>query len=166
MLDVLERMGCTVLRGGNFVEVQGPQQLKGGFAVSMQRWSDQTLTVAALAPFADGPITLTDSAHIRHHECDRLAAICTELRKLGIRADEHRDGMTVHPGLPNPNPNPNHAPEPVSLDTYDDHRMAMSLALIGAKAGPLRIADPGCVSKTCPDYFERLSALGIQVEYE
>ncbi|AFC29340.1 AroA2 [Paenibacillus mucilaginosus 3016] len=155
ILEVLERMGCTVLRGGDFVEVQGTERLKGGFTMSMRKSSDQTLTIAALAPFADGPITLTDAAHIRHHECDRISAICAELSKLGIRVDEHHDGLTVYPGRP----------VPALLDSHDDHRMAMALSLIGLKAGGIRISDPGCVSKTCPGYFDQLSRLGVRIEY-
>ncbi|WP_248925135.1 3-phosphoshikimate 1-carboxyvinyltransferase [Paenibacillus hamazuiensis] len=155
MLDILERMGCAVTKSADFVEVQGTPKPKGGFTVSMKRWSDQTLTMAALACFADGPVTLTDAAHIRHHECDRIAAICTELRKLGIRVEEREDGLTVHPGQP----------RPALLDPQDDHRMAMSLALIGAKAGGVRIADPSCVAKTCPDYFDQLAALGVNVQF-
>ncbi|OXM87575.1 3-phosphoshikimate 1-carboxyvinyltransferase [Paenibacillus rigui] len=155
LLDVLDPMGSTVIRGEDFVEVAGTGQLKGGFQLSMQRMSDQTLTIAAMAPFADGPITLTDAAHIRHHECDRIAAVCKELRKLNIQVEEHADGLTVYPGRP----------EPAVLDSHDDHRMAMALSLIGTKVQGVQIADPGCVSKTCPDYFERLSALGIGVAY-
>ena len=154
-LEVLELMGCRVERGEDFVEVQGVPQLKGGFTASMKKWSDQTLTVAVMALFADGPITLKDAAHIRHHECDRIAAICEELSKLGIRVEEFEDGLTVHPG----------EPIPVLLDSHDDHRMAMALSLIGLKTQNIQITDPGCVSKTCPDYFERLSALGAQIHY-
>lgn len=154
-LNALERMSCTVLRGNGWVEVRGAQQLKGGFSLNMNAWSDQTLTLAAMAPFADGPITLTDAAHIRHHECDRIAAVCQELRKLGIRVEERPDGLTVYPGQP----------IPALLDSHDDHRMAMSLSLIGLKSGSIRILNPGCVSKTCPDYFERLAGLGIEVEF-
>ncbi|MCZ8521019.1 MULTISPECIES: 3-phosphoshikimate 1-carboxyvinyltransferase [Paenibacillus] len=155
ILDVLERMGCTVHRGEDYVEVRGARQLKGGFTLSMKKWSDQTLTIAALAPFADGPITLTDAAHIRHHECDRIAAICGELGKLGLRVEEHHDGLTVYPGQP----------VPALLDSHDDHRMAMALSLIGLRVPGIGIMDPGCVSKTCPDYFEQLSELGVEVEY-
>ncbi|NQX64218.1 3-phosphoshikimate 1-carboxyvinyltransferase [Paenibacillus qinlingensis] len=155
MLDVLERMGCSVQRGENFVEVQGTQQLKGGFTRSMKKWSDQTLTIAAMAPFADGPIRLIDAAHIRHHECDRIAAMCSELGKLGIRVEEHEDGLTIYPGQP----------LAALVDSHDDHRMAMALSLIGLRAENIRIADPGCVSKTCPGYFEQLSTLGVEVTY-
>ncbi|XEC94362.1 3-phosphoshikimate 1-carboxyvinyltransferase [Paenibacillus tarimensis] len=153
LLDVLSRMGCTIKRGNNDIEVLGTDRLQGGMTISMKKWSDQTLTMAVLAVFADGPVTLTDAAHIRHHECDRISAICTELRKLGIRAEEHADGVTVHPGQP----------QPALLNSYDDHRMAMALSLIGVRAPGIRIADPGCVSKTCPDYFDRLSELGVKV---
>ncbi|MET3288100.1 UNVERIFIED_CONTAM: 3-phosphoshikimate 1-carboxyvinyltransferase [Brevibacillus sp. OAP136] len=154
LLDTLERLGCTVVRGDDFVEVRGTAQLKGGFTVSMKRWSDQTLTMAALATFADAPITMTDAAHIRHHECDRISVVCEQLHKLGIKVEEYADGLTVHPG----------PVTPALLDPHDDHRMAMALALIGAKIPGIRIADPGCVAKTCPDYFVRLSDLGIGVE--
>lgn len=156
MLDVLERMGCNVLRGKDYVEVHGAEQLRGDFTISMKRWSDQTLTIAAMAPFANGPITLTDAAHIRHHECDRISAICSELRNLGIQVDEHHDGLTVYPGQP----------VPALLDSHDDHRMAMALSLIGARIENIRIMDPGCVSKTCPDFFDRLSKLGVQIDYD
>jgi 3-phosphoshikimate 1-carboxyvinyltransferase len=156
MLDLLERMGCRVVRGEDHAEVHGADRLRGGFSVNMKRWSDQTLTVAVLAIFADGPITMIDAAHIRHHECDRIAAICEELRRMGIRADEHPDGLTVYPGRP----------QPALLDSHDDHRMAMALALIGSRENGIRIMDPGCVSKTCPDYYDRMAGLGLQIEYE
>jgi 3-phosphoshikimate 1-carboxyvinyltransferase len=156
MAAALERMGCRVERGNSAVTVQGTGILKGDMTISMQSWSDQTLTLAVLAIFADGPITLTDAGHIRQHECDRISAICQELRKLGIRVDEHEDGLTVYPG----------APQPALLDSHDDHRMAMALALVGSRTAGIRIADPGCVSKTCPDYFARLSALGIGIEFD
>lgn len=155
MLNTLELMGCTVLRGENFVEVQGVKQLKGGFTISMKKWSDQTLTIAAMAPFADGPITLTDAAHIRHHECDRISAICAELTKLGLHVEEHHDGLTIYPGQP----------VATLLDSHDDHRMAMALSLIGMKVENIGIMDPGCVSKTFPNYFEQLSQLGVEIKY-
>ncbi|WP_240941332.1 3-phosphoshikimate 1-carboxyvinyltransferase [Paenibacillus sp. HB172176] len=156
LLAILERMGCTVVRGDSFVEVRGTGKLKGGFVHSMRACSDQLLTVAVMAVFADAPITLTDAAHIRMHECDRIAAICAELTKLGIRADEHQDGVTVYPGTP----------QAASLDTHDDHRMAMALSLLSARVSGIRLIDPGCVSKTCPDYFERLRELGFTMVYE
>jgi 3-phosphoshikimate 1-carboxyvinyltransferase len=108
-----------------------------------------------MAPFADGPITLKDAEHIRHHECDRISAICKELGKLGVPVEEHPDGLIVYPA----------EPSPALLDSHDDHRMAMALSLIGLRVEGIRITDPGCVSKTCPEYFEQLSALGMGIEF-
>ncbi|GAA3408598.1 3-phosphoshikimate 1-carboxyvinyltransferase [Paenibacillus hodogayensis] len=149
---VLERMGCRVQAGPEGVELSGPARLAGGFSVSMREMSDQTLTLAAIAPFADAPITIADVAHIRHHECDRITAICASLRALGIDVEEREDGLTVHPGVP----------VGCALPTWDDHRVAMSLALIGARTSGIRLLDPGCVSKTCPSFFDDLRRLGME----
>ncbi|MFK7694486.1 3-phosphoshikimate 1-carboxyvinyltransferase [Paenibacillus sp. HJGM_3] len=157
MLQIWERMGCTVKAGGESagIEVQGPPvgKLRGGFTVSLREMSDQTLTLAAMAPFADAPITITDVAHIRAHECDRIQAMCESLARLGIRVEERSDGMTIHPGTP----------RPAVLPTYDDHRMSMSLALIGTRVEGIVLQDPGCVSKTCPTYWEMMQQLGLRV---
>ncbi|NOU94928.1 3-phosphoshikimate 1-carboxyvinyltransferase [Paenibacillus sp. LMG 31456] len=155
MLKVFERMGCRVSSDADGIELWGPDSLQGGFTISMREMSDQTLTLAVLAPFADAPITITDVEHIRTHECDRISAMCNSLTRLGIQVEEHRDGLTVHPGVPIPGE---------ALATYDDHRMAMSLALIGSRVGGLRLRDPGCVSKTCPSFFEDMRKLGLQVK--
>jgi 3-phosphoshikimate 1-carboxyvinyltransferase len=154
LLNVLEAMGCILNLGEDYIEIWGTPKLKGGFTLNMQRWSDQALTLAVLAIFADGPITLIGIEHIRHHECDRIAAICCELRKLNIQVDEHMDGLTVYPGIP----------KAVQLDPHDDHRMAMALAIIGSRVAGISILNPACVSKTCSDYWDRLSALGIIIE--
>ena len=150
-VDVLERMGARVQRTDHDLTVEGPQRLQGGFTISMKEMSDQTLTLAAVAPFADGPITITDVAHIRHHESDRIAAMCEVLRTLGVKVDERPDGMTIHPSVP-------HAG---TVSSHDDHRIAMSASLMGAKVGGVEITDPGCVSKTCPTFFEELSKVGV-----
>jgi 3-phosphoshikimate 1-carboxyvinyltransferase len=155
MVDVYERMGCKVIRGNGFIELTGTPQLQGGFEISMKEMSDQTRTLATIAPFASGPITMRDVEHIRHHESDRISVICTELSKLGIEVKEYQDGLTVYPGTP----------KGTTLDSYDDHRVAMSLALIGTKVPGIVINDPGCVSKTCPTYFELLHQLGVSIEY-
>jgi len=153
MVDILEKMGCKITKGPSFIELEGVSQLKGGFEISMREMSDQTLTLAAIAPFADGPITIKDVEHIRHHESNRISVICESLTKLGIKVEEFRDGLKVCPGNP----------KPALLNTHDDHRVAMSLALIGSKVEGIRINDPGCVSKTCPDYFGILENLGLNI---
>ncbi|HEU5139411.1 MAG TPA: 3-phosphoshikimate 1-carboxyvinyltransferase [Bacillales bacterium] len=155
MTDVFEKMGCNVTRGKDFIELEGTEQLKGGKTISMKEMSDQALTLAAIAPFADGPITITDVAHIRHHESDRIQAACESLKRLGIKVEEHDDGLTVYPGNP----------QAAILDSYDDHRVAMALSLIGARVPGIKISDPGCVSKTCPTYFELLENLGLGVHF-
>nr|WP_326121272.1 3-phosphoshikimate 1-carboxyvinyltransferase [Metasolibacillus meyeri] len=155
MLDILQQMGCKVIKGDSFIELEGTQQLKGGFEISMREISDQALTLAAIAPFADQPITIKDVEHIRHHESNRIHAICETLTQLGIEVEEFQDGLTVYPGCP----------RPALLNTYDDHRVAMSLALIGSKVEGIQLNDPGCVSKTCPQYFELLEMLGLDIHY-
>jgi 3-phosphoshikimate 1-carboxyvinyltransferase len=135
------------------VRLQRVHQLKGGFEISFREMSDQTLTLAAIAPFADKPITIRGVGHIRHHESNRIGVICESLAKLGIKVEELEDGLKVYPGNP----------IPTMLDTHDDHRIAMSLALIGSKVEGIQINDPGCVSKTCPNYFELLESLGLNI---
>lgn len=153
MIDVLEQMGCKVTKGSSFIELEGVKQLKGGLEISMREMSDQTLTLAAIAPFADGPITIKDVEHIRHHESNRISVICDSISKLGIKVEEFRDGLKVYPGIP----------KPTLLNTHDDHRVAMSLALIGSRVEGIQINDPGCVSKTCPQYFNMLESFGLNI---
>jgi len=151
---VLERMGCVVERAPGRISVAGPSRLKGGFAIDMKPMSDATLTLAAIAPFADAPIEMSGVAHIRKHESDRIAVMAQALSEVGIAAEEREDGLTVHPGRP----------RFAELDTHDDHRVAMSLAVLGAASEGVRLADPGCVSKTCPVFFDAIGALGVPVE--
>jgi 3-phosphoshikimate 1-carboxyvinyltransferase len=153
MVDVFERMGCKVIKGEGYIQLEGTDNLKGGFTISMKEMSDQTLTLAAISPFADGPITITDVAHIRHHESDRIHAMCESLRKLGIEVEEFDDGLKVYPGIPTPE----------VLSSYDDHRVAMSLSLIGAVIPGITVQNPGCISKTCPTYFDLLESAGLIV---
>lgn len=152
-IDVLEKMGCRCVKERDYLEVTGPPQLKGGFSVDMKLMSDQAITIAALAPFADGPITVTNVAHIRHHESDRIAVICQALRQLEVRVEERQDGFTVYPSLP----------KGAVLDPHDDHRQAMTYSLLALKVPGIVITNPGCVSKTCPVYFEELKKLGVHV---
>ncbi|MDQ0337643.1 3-phosphoshikimate 1-carboxyvinyltransferase [Caldalkalibacillus uzonensis] len=154
-IDVLERMGCQCEKTQTYLQVTGPAQLKGGFTVDMKPMSDQAITIAALAPFADAPVRVTNVAHIRHHESDRIAVICTALRKTGIQVEEQEDGFTVYPG----------EPHGATLDPHDDHRQAMTFALLGLKVPGIKIENPGCVSKTCPMFYEELKKLGVSVKF-
>lgn len=153
MVDILEHMGCKITKGSSFIELEGADKLKGGFEISMREMSDQALTLAAIAPFADGPITIKDVEHIRYHESNRLRVISDSLSTLGIKVEEFKDGIKVYPGKP----------KPALLRTYDDHRVAMALALIGSKIEGIKLHDPGCVSKTCPSYFKLLKGLGLNI---
>jgi 3-phosphoshikimate 1-carboxyvinyltransferase len=145
--DVLEQMGCTVVWGEDSVSVRGAALR--GIDVNMNEISDTAQTLAAVAPFASGPTRIRNVAHMRHKETDRVAALVTELRRLGLHADEHADGLTIHPG----------PMRPAIIRTYDDHRMAMSFAVLGLRQPGVRIADPDCTSKTYPGFFGDLARL-------
>jgi 3-phosphoshikimate 1-carboxyvinyltransferase len=146
-VDVLEEMGCRVVEGPQGITVSGGSLR--GVDVDMNAISDTAQTLAAVAVFAEGAARIRNVAHVRHKETDRVSAIVTELRRLGVEADEHPDGVTIHPG----------EPRPAIVQTYDDHRMAMSFALIGLRAEGIEIADPGCTAKTYPRFFDDLDRL-------
>lgn len=148
-VDVLAQMGCEVLEDVDGITVQGPGKL-GGIDVDMNSISDVVQTLCGIAPFASDPVQVRNVAHMRIKETDRIAALVTELRKLGVRVDMQEDGLTVYPA--------EHI-QPAALDTYDDHRMAMSLALVGLKVPDIVINDPACVNKTFPTYFDVLETL-------
>lgn len=147
-VDLLEQMGATVQRGDDFLEVRGGKDLDG-VDVDMNLISDTMPTLAALAPFARRPVTIRNVAHVRLQESDRLHAVATELQRLGVRVRELDDGLVIEPS----------AIRPAVVQTYDDHRIAMSFALIGLRVPGIGIHDPDCVSKTFPDYFARLEEL-------
>ncbi len=146
-VDALVKMGCEATWGERSITIKG-KSLQG-IEIDMNTISDTAQTLACVAPFAAGPTHIRNVAHNRIKETDRITAVVTELRKTGLHVEEHPDGMTIHPGPPGP----------ALIDTYDDHRMAMSFALLGLRAKGIRIADPGCTSKTYPNYFEDLQAL-------
>ncbi len=154
-LDVLAQMGCTVTDASDGVSVSGPQAGPGrsalrGVALDMRDIPDTAQTLAAVAPFACTQTTIHGIASARRKETDRVAAICAELTRLGVRVEEYADGLTIYP-CPNI--------LPAAVHTYQDHRMAMAFSLIGLKVPGITILDPGCVSKTFPDYFRILSQL-------
>jgi len=145
--SVLDEMGCHLTTSNVWISVKG-WPLRGVDA-DMNDISDCVMTLAAVACFADGPTTIRNVAHIRYKETDRLKALATELRKVGAEVDELADGLKITPG-------PLHGAE---IETYNDHRMAMSMALIGLRVHGIVIRNPGCVAKTYPRFFEDLELL-------
>jgi 3-phosphoshikimate 1-carboxyvinyltransferase len=147
-VDVLEQMGCRVERDGSSLTVAGTGVLRG-VDVDLGAMSDQTMTLAAIAPFAEGPTRIRGVGHIRRQESDRLAATAAALRRLGQEVEESDDGLVITP----------RPFRPAVIHTYDDHRIAMAFAVTGLRAPGITIADPGCVAKTFPDFFERFETL-------
>ena len=149
-VHILGQMGCRVTEGGEFTEVHGPPPgTLTGVEVDMADLSDVAQTLAVVAPFASGPTRVTGIGFIRGKETDRVGAVVRELTRLGVAATEEADGFVIQPGLP----------QPGVVETYDDHRMAMSFALLGLLRPGIVISDPGCVSKTFPEYFDVLAGL-------
>ncbi len=148
---VLERMGCEVVLGSGATEVCGPRRL-AGVAVDLRDLSDTAQTLAVVAPWATTPTRITGIGFIRNKESDRVRAVATELRRVGIEVAEEADGLLIHPGVP----------RAARIRTYDDHRMAMSFALLALRTDGIEIEDPGCVAKTYPGYFADLAtATGV-----
>ncbi len=148
-VDALARMGCVVVETTEGIAVEGrPLRV---IDLDMNAISDTMMTLAAVACFAEGPTTIRNVAHVRHKETDRIAAMACELRKLGAGVTEFADGLTITPG-------PLHG---ATVDTYRDHRMAMSLALVGLKVPGIVVSDPGCVAKTYPGFWDDLEALRV-----
>jgi 3-phosphoshikimate 1-carboxyvinyltransferase len=145
---VLERMGCTVNMTASETQVIGTPNLHG-VEVDMSQISDTAQTLAAVAVYADSPTRVTGIGFIRKKETDRVGAVVRELQRLGIRALEEEDGFVIYPG----------APKPARVETYDDHRMAMSFALIGLRANGVTILDPKCTAKTFPTYWDVLETM-------
>lgn len=119
-----------------------------GIDIDMGAFSDQAITLSAIAPYATSPTTIRGIGHIRLQESDRIHGIVTELCKAGIRCEETQDSITIYPGTP----------QVTSIDTYEDHRMAMGFSLLGLRTEGIVINDPGCCKKTFADYFETLEA--------
>ncbi len=148
-LNVLEQMGCAIAEVPGAIRVSNPEQLRG-VDVDMSNISDTSMTLAAIAPFAETPTTIRGIASSRVKETDRIAATVAELRRLGIKVDEYPDGMTIYPCQ---------KIQPARIQTYDDHRIAMAFALVGLRVPGIEIENPSCVAKTFPNYFEVLEQL-------
>ncbi len=148
--EVLERMGAKVSTGDSWIEASSQGKLRA-FDLDLNHIPDAAMTAAVMALFASGPSTIRNVASWRIKETDRLAAMATELRKLGAKVEEGADYLRVEP--------PARLCADVAIDTYDDHRMAMCFSLVPLGGVPVRINDPDCVAKTYPEYFKALAQL-------
>lgn len=151
LVPLLGRMGCDISKKGDGLCLQGPEKLSG-ITIDMGDMPDIVPTLAVVAAFAEGTTVINNIAHLRIKECDRLSAIVAELGKLGVKIDEHEGSMVIHGeggrGLVG-----------AEIETYDDHRMAMSMAVAGLRVPGVKITGEGCVAKSFPDFWQRFSQL-------
>jgi 3-phosphoshikimate 1-carboxyvinyltransferase len=150
-VECLEQMGCRVAWAADGITVTGRAQR--GIDVDMNAISDTAQTLAAVALFAEGPTTIRGVGHIRHKETDRIGDLARELRKFGAALEELPDGLKIVP------PADIRQRRDITIETYNDHRMAMSLALAGLVLPGITIQNPGCTAKTYPRYFDDLARL-------
>lgn len=148
-VEVLRRMGAEVDVAADRTTVRGTGVLRG-LTVNMRDISDTMPTLAAIAPFASGPVRIEDVANTRVKECDRLEACAENLRRLGVDVATGPDWIEIRPGTPLPD---------VGIKSYGDHRIVMSFAVTGLRTPGLSSDDPGCVRKTFPDFHEAFAAL-------
>jgi 3-phosphoshikimate 1-carboxyvinyltransferase len=148
LADVLEQMGAVVRRGGDWIEVSRGEL--HGVDLDLNRIPDAAMTVATTALFAEGKTAIRNIGNWRVKETDRLAAMATELRKVGAEVIEGDDYLEITP--------PDRI-TPATIDTYQDHRMAMCFSLAALGDAAITINEPGCVSKTFPDYFEKFASI-------
>lgn len=156
-VDVLEKMGSHVRTDENGITVEGRAYC--GVDVDMNTISDTVQTIAMVALFADSPTRVRGVAHNRFKETDRIGDLARECRRLGATVDEHQDGLTIHPLAEEDIAARSDTSPPIRMETYNDHRMAMSLSLAGLKLPNLDIANPSCTGKTYPNYWSDLEAL-------
>lgn len=148
-LYILEQMGCSVKETPEGLCLSGPREGKlHGITVDMSACSDQAITLAAIAPYADAPTTITGIGHIRHQESDRISAIVENLQSMGVACTERENGLTIYPAQPHP----------ALIHTHDDHRLAMGFSLTGLLAEGIVIENPLCCKKTFENYFEVLES--------
>jgi 3-phosphoshikimate 1-carboxyvinyltransferase len=141
-LDVLTRMGCVSKQNGKDFHLEGPPVLRG-IEIDMGEFSDTFMTLAALACFADSPTIITNIAHTRLQESDRITAMRTNLQTLGIKVEEGYDWLKIFPGMPRAG----------IINSHGDHRIAMAGAILGLRREGIIIDNAQCVSKTCPEFF-------------
>jgi 3-phosphoshikimate 1-carboxyvinyltransferase len=146
-LNVLEKMGCTTERSSEKIFIKG-NPLRG-IDINMNSMPDVVQTLAVTALFAEGETCVYGIGNLRIKETDRIGALEQELSRLGAHVESGEDFLKIRPGTY----------LPTELETYDDHRMAMSLALVGLKVPGIRIKNPSCVEKSFPDFFKQLEEI-------
>ena len=145
-VEVLQEMGATITMGPDWTECAGPKgKLKSLGEFNAIEIPDAAMTIAVLALFADAPMTISGIASWRVKETDRIAAMAAELRKVGAEVRETTDSITITPPL---------RLQPATIETYNDHRMAMCFSLVSLGGVPIKIMDPACINKTYPKYFD------------
>jgi len=149
LLDVLEELGCKVRSEESWVEVTGNNLAKGDFTFDLNDMPDMVPTLAILAAFREGQTIISNVAHLRIKESDRLAALVAELNRAGIEAKEMPDGLVIQGGKM----------RPAKIETYNDHRMAMSFAVAGLIVPGIEISDKKCVNKSFPKFWEELEKI-------
>ncbi len=145
-LNVLDRMGCELEDQPDGVKVYPPREHFSGGSFDLSAFSDQALTLAAIAPFANSKVCIMNVGHIRYQECNRVNAILENLLKMGILAICEEDNIFILPGKP----------KPCTIETYEDHRVAMAFTLPGLVAGDMNIINPACTAKTFEKFFDTL----------
>lgn len=146
-VKILEKMGCVVEDTPKGIAVTGPKNgLLKGIEADMHSCSDQAITLAAIAPFADSPVQIRGIGHIRLQESDRISAIVENLTALGLTVEEQEDAVTIYPGKI-------HGAE---IQTHDDHRLAMGFSITGLRCPNITILNPMCCRKTFEHYFSVL----------
>lgn len=153
-IDVLEKMGCRITKSSEKITLKG-NPLRG-ISINMNSMPDVVQTLAVVALFADGPTTITDIANLRIKETDRIAALAGELTKLGAKVEAGSDFLVIHPGTY----------KSAEIETYNDHRMAMSFAVAGLRVPGVKIKNPECVKKSFPDFFDRFQKLYEQNSHQ
>jgi 3-phosphoshikimate 1-carboxyvinyltransferase len=149
LLDVLEELGCKVRSGESWVEVTGNNLAEGDFTFDLNDMPDMVPTLAMLAAFRKGQTVISNVAHLRIKESNRLAALVAELKRAGIEAQEMPEGIVIQGGKM----------RPAKIETYNDHRMAMSFAIAGLVVRGIEIGDKKCVDKSFPKFWEELEKI-------
>ena len=149
LLPIMERLGCTVIREDNWVEVVGGELTPGEHIFDLGDMPDMVPTLSILAAVRPGRTVIKNVSHLRMKESNRLEALVTELRKTGVRAEERDDGLVID----------GNRPRGAEIETYDDHRIAMSFAILGLVIPGIKIRDGNCVNKSFPGFWEELKKM-------